>query len=101
MSILDVDHTPKRGFRSLSDIYATCNLALLEPADYREALKDEGWKAAMKAEIRMIEKNKTWELVDRPKQQKVIGVRWVFRTKLNPDGSVSKLKARLVVKGYS
>ncbi|XP_017420309.1 uncharacterized mitochondrial protein AtMg00810-like [Vigna angularis] len=28
-----------------------------------------------------------------------LGVKWVFRTKFNPDGSVKKHKARLVVKG--
>ncbi|PKI70590.1 hypothetical protein CRG98_009095 [Punica granatum] len=49
----------------------------------------------------MIEKNDTWELVDRPQDRKVIGVKWVYRTKLNPDGSVNKNKARLVVKGYA
>ena len=49
----------------------------------------------------MIKKNHTWELVDKPKDRKVIGVKWVYKTKLNPDGSVNKYKARLVVKGYS
>ena len=41
-----------------------------------------------------------WELVDRPSHKKPIGVKWVYRTKLNPDGSINKYKARLVVKGY-
>ena len=49
----------------------------------------------------MIEKNDTWELVDRPQHRNVIGVKWVYRTKLNVDGSVNKYKAKLVVKGYS
>ena len=50
----------------------------------------------------MIEKKKkTWELVDRTLSRKIIGVRWVFRTKLNLDGSVNKYKARLVVRGYA
>ncbi|XP_068340328.1 uncharacterized mitochondrial protein AtMg00810-like [Pyrus communis] len=31
----------------------------------------------------------------------VIGVRWVFKTKLNLDGTVQKHKARLVAKGYA
>ena len=49
----------------------------------------------------MIDKSQTWELVERPKHRKVIGVKWVFRTKLNADGSINKHKARLVVKGYA
>lgn len=49
----------------------------------------------------MIKKNQTWELVDRPQHKKVIEVKWIFRTKLNFDGSVNKYKARVVVKGYA
>ena len=74
---------------------------LLEPVEFEEAEKDDKWIEAMKEELRMIEKNDTWELVDRPQHRKVIGVKWVYRTKLNADGSVNKYKARLVVKGYS
>ena len=55
----------------------------------------------MQEEIHMIEKNKNWVLVDRPCNKNVIGVQWIFRTKLNADGSISKHKARLVAKGYS
>ncbi|KAH9715909.1 hypothetical protein KPL71_021251 [Citrus sinensis] len=55
----------------------------------------------MKDELKMIEKNQTWELVNRLKHKKAIRVKWVYRTKLNPDGSVNKHKARLVVKGYA
>lgn len=36
-----------------------------------------------------------------PQHKKAIGVKWIFRTKLNSDGSVNKYKARLVVKGYA
>ena len=50
----------------------------------------------MEEKLKMINKNGTWELVDRPKNQKIIGVKWVFRIKYNSDGSVNKLKARLV-----
>ncbi|TQD98696.1 hypothetical protein C1H46_015689 [Malus baccata] len=49
----------------------------------------------------MIEKNATWKLVDRPTNKPIIGVKWVFKTKLNLDGTVQKNKARLVGKGYA
>ena len=52
----------------------------------------------MNEELHMIEKNKTWKLVDRPQDRKDIGVKWVFKTKLNVDGSINKHKARLVLK---
>lgn len=55
----------------------------------------------MQKELTVIEKNETWELVERPQDRKIIGVKWVYRTKLNSDGSVSKHKARLVVMGYA
>ena len=55
----------------------------------------------MKEELFMIEKNMAWELFDQPEDRKIIGLKWVFRTKLNVDGSVNKHKARLVVKGYA
>jgi len=47
----------------------------------------------------MIEMNCTLELVNRPPDKIIIGVKWVFRTKLNADRTINKHKARLVVKG--
>ena len=95
------DDTPVRGTRSLLDVYQRCNIAVCEPADFEEAKLDQNWLAAMKEELLMIMRNNTWELVDKPQNRNVIGVKWVYRTKLNADGSINKLKARLVVKGYA
>ncbi|RHN42089.1 putative RNA-directed DNA polymerase [Medicago truncatula] len=55
----------------------------------------------MDVEMKSIEKNRTWQLVDLPKGKDAIGLKWVYKTKYNEDGSVQKYKARLVVKGYS
>lgn len=87
--------------RPFADVYARCNSAVMEPSNFHEAINSKGWMNAMKEELNMIEKNETWVLVDRPKDKNVIGVKSVFKTKLNPDGSINKLKARLVVKGYA
>ncbi|RVW71674.1 Retrovirus-related Pol polyprotein from transposon TNT 1-94 [Vitis vinifera] len=97
----NLDDVPVRGRRLLDEIYERCDVAFQEPTCYDEAAKENGWRVAMEEELKMIKKNGTWELVDRPKNQKIIGVKWVFRIKYNSDGSANKLKARLVVKGYS
>ena len=73
----------------------------MEPEKFEEAAKDEAWMKAMKDELSMIEKNATWDLVNRPSDKPIIGVKWVFKTKLNLDGTVQKHKARLVAKGYA
>jgi len=89
------------GTRTLANIYQRCNVAAIELVNYEEAATNQKWLDAMKEELKIIEKNQTWELVDRPQHKKAIGVKWIFRTKLNFDGSVNKYKARLVVKGYA
>ncbi|CAL8134899.1 unnamed protein product [Prunus armeniaca] len=93
------DHTPVK-WRSINDILAQCNLYIVEPEKYEEAAQDQSWIKAMEDELSMIEKNGTWELVNIPSDKQVIGVKWVFKTKLNLDGLVQNNKARLVAKGY-
>ena len=39
--------------------------------------------------------------MDKPLHKKAIGVKWVYRTKQNADGSINKYKVKLVVKGYT
>ena len=76
-------------------------MVVIEPAGYEETATNQNWMDAMEEELRMIEKKQTWILVDRPAHKSAIGVKWVYRTKLNPNGFVDKHKAKLVVKGYA
>ncbi|CAL2227229.1 unnamed protein product [Prunus armeniaca] len=92
------DHTLVK-WRSINDILAQCNLCIMEPK-YEEVAQDQSWIKTMEDELSMIEKNGTWELMNKPSDKQVIGVKWVFKTKLNLDDSVQKNKARLVAKGY-
>lgn len=72
-----------------------------DPISFQEAVKISKWRQAMDAEIAAIEKNDTWFLTDLPVNGKKIGVKWVYKTKLDANGEVDKYKARLVAKGYS
>lgn len=55
----------------------------------------------MEEELDQIERNGTWPLVPRPEHKNVIGTKWVFRNKMNEDGTVIRNKSRLVCKGYA
>jgi len=48
-----------------------------------------------------IEINNTWDLVEFPDDKNCIGVKWIYKTKLNDDSDVEKYKARLVAHGFS
>ncbi|CAB78643.1 reverse transcriptase like protein [Arabidopsis thaliana] len=71
-----------------------------EPKTVTEALKHPGWTAAMHEEYDNCTEAQTWSLVPYTSDMNVLGSKWVFRTKLNADGSLDKLKARLVAKGF-
>ena len=45
--------------------------------------------------------NDTWDLVTLPPKKQAVGYRWVYKLKHKADGSIERLKARLVVKGYT
>ena len=93
--------SPIRKTKLLFDVYERCSLAIMEPKFFYEASKHVEWMSAMQEDIKMIKKNDTWELVERLPHRKVIGVKWVYKIKLNSDGSINKLKARLVAKDYA
>ena len=64
-----------------------------------EALKHPGWNAAMGEEIGTCQETKTWSLVSLPQGATPIGSGWIHKTKLNADGTVQKLRSRLVARG--
>ena len=94
----------KKKMRSLKDIYddldVSSNFSLLafQPSSFEEAIRDENWVQAMDEEMDSIEKNDTWDLVDLPNDKNLIGVKWVYKTKLNEKGKIDIFKARIVAK---
>ncbi|KAJ0556958.1 putative RNA-directed DNA polymerase [Helianthus annuus] len=99
--------------RSIADLYdctspilddvETCQLALslVEPESFTEAVKYTEWLNAMKDELMALERHHTWSLTKLPSDKNVIGLKWVYRTKVGPDGKINRYKARLVAKGYT
>jgi len=71
-----------------------------EPTSFKEAMEQENWRHAMLDEFTSIEANDTWELVDPVPGVRPIGLKWVYKTKRDEAGLVTKFKARLVAKGY-
>ena len=55
----------------------------------------------MQKELGQIERNKVWNLVPRPTNYPNIGIKWVFRNKMDELGNVVRNKARLVAQDYN
>ena len=53
----------------------------------------------MDEEMVALWKNDTWDLVPLPKGKSSVGCRYALKTL--PDGSIDRLKARLMAKGYT
>ena len=55
----------------------------------------------MNEELDALHKNNTWDMVDLPPGQSVVGCRWVYKIKTKADGSIERYKAHLVAKGFT
>ena len=68
------------------------------PTSYKDAIscaEHQKWRAAIHKELSHHNGNGTWRTVDKPKNQRLLTLKWVFKIKV--DGTY---KARLVVRGF-
>lgn len=82
--------------------YLTTEITEKTPETVAEALQGtnrEKWVEAMNREYRFLTKNSTWEVVDIPKGEKMLGTKWVFKKRITDTGE-ENYKARLVVQGF-
>lgn len=56
---------------------------------------------AMGEELGSLLGNDTWKLVPRPTKRKIIRSKWIHKFKHKPDGTVDRLKSRLVAMGFT
>jgi histone deacetylase 1/2 len=89
--------------RQLFDLSITTTTAPISPlpTSYRQALRDPNWHTAMLDEFNALLLNETWSLVPCPAGANVVTGKWIFRHKMNADGSLSRYKARWVVRGFT
>ena len=75
-----------------------------EPTCIEEAIscpENSQWQKAMETEMQSLKENNVWDLVELPKDRKVIGSKWVYKVKTGADGLIERYKARLVAQGFS
>ncbi|KAL8121978.1 hypothetical protein AgCh_018636 [Apium graveolens] len=109
-SQLSKEESETTRYRRLSDIYNDTEevelhdelmlIGVDKPVCYSHEIKEKCWEKAMQNEIRAIERNGTWNLVELPAGHKPIGLKWVNNLKKDTKGKIIKYKAQLVAKGY-
>ncbi|CAI7801623.1 unnamed protein product [Closterium sp. NIES-53] len=75
-----------------------------EPATLKEALESsdaEEWKKAMESELKSIEENGMWELVELPEGRKAITSKWLFKINKTPRQWYLKLRGVLEEIGFT
>ena len=80
------------------------NLVEDDPINLQQALQTSNshkWIDAMNDEMKSMEDNSVWDLVELPKGSKPIGCKWIFKTKRDSKGNVKRYKAHLVAKGFT
>ena len=73
------------------------------PTTVAQALKSPHWRKAMSDEYEAQIGNHSWDLENLPDDTcfNVVGCKWIFTIKRNPDGTIARYKARPVAKGFT
>jgi hypothetical protein len=88
----------------LSHTALTTTTPTADPTTYAAAISSPNaahWHAAMLDELRSLQEHGTWRLAELPAGRRSIGCKWVYKTKRDESGAVTRYKARLVAQGFS
>ena len=85
---------PKLCYKAMLDYTYT------EPPSYKIASQYPQWIKAMDDEFASLQRQQTRSLVPAKLGVNLVGSKWVYKLKLNSDGTIARYKARLVAKGF-
>ena len=74
-----------------------------DPLTHREAMRSKhrrDWQAAEDSEMLSLLSKQVFKVVDRTRGMRTMKTKWVYKTKRDSEGRVTKHKARLVAKGF-
>jgi hypothetical protein len=110
----EVEVIPHRSprFASAHAIYVTLSAtfmtgdsdAVIDPLTYKQAMESPEavyWQKATDSELASVMRAGTWVEAPTPQGRKLVGCKWVYKTKRDASGSIAKYKARIVAQGYS
>uniref|UniRef100_A0A2N9FZV3 Reverse transcriptase Ty1/copia-type domain-containing protein n=1 Tax=Fagus sylvatica TaxID=28930 RepID=A0A2N9FZV3_FAGSY len=89
----------ERRNRTLMDMVRRSSKDPISFSQALESVDSTKWMNAMKDELKSMDQNEVWELVELPKRYKKVGCKWVYKTKRDSKGNIERFKARLVAKG--
>ena len=75
-----------------------------DPINFHQAKQNydyQKWIDAMNDEIKSMKANDVYDLVKLPEGAKLIGCKWIFKTKRDSKDNIERYKACLVAKGFT
>ncbi|RDX93411.1 hypothetical protein CR513_24332, partial [Mucuna pruriens] len=82
------DHNEHRSFIATID-------AIKIPTSIHEAMKDRNWVQAIREEIKELERNSTWDIVDKPKDKRVIDLEAKVYVEITPGFETHGIKNKV------
>jgi hypothetical protein len=87
------------------EVYVTEEIQMeSDHTSFEEAMRSahsSKWLETMEDEMRSMSTNRVWDLEEILKGAKIVGYKWVYKTKCDSKGNIERFKTWLVAKGFT